>query len=364
LEDELAQIKKDIAEMKEAKGSGSISEVLEFTTDIGGTIILQGVNKANDGSDKGRIDGSYYLDLSFRKEFSNGGIAYVRIEGYNGEGLNNKLEVFSDLNYNAYQDFFNVSHLWYEQSLLDKKFTFTFGKLRARDYFDENEIANDDTCQFLAAMFINNTTILFPDNQLGIRAKYSPAEFLDITYAYVNQDDDFDNIDANGFNAVQATYKLPGDKLSGNYRLMYWSSNSNKIGDEDIYGFALSFDQSVSENLSLFARYGYKNPKAYTDENPLENSWSLGVQVKGKLWNRENDAFGWALGQNIASKEWADAKGFKNDSETQTELYYKLSVSDHIAISPVFQYVSKPMGGNASADNDLFTFGIRTQINF
>ncbi|MCL2506195.1 MAG: carbohydrate porin [Endomicrobia bacterium] len=366
IEEEIAGIKRDIAEMKSSKENISISETLGLVAGISGTIISQCVDKANDGSGQGRTDGSYRLDLMFGKEFENNLTVFLRIRGYNGEGLNNKLQLYSYLNETADNDqrpYFSIAELWTQKNLFDNKLTLSFGIMDPKEYFDINNAANEETYQFLAAMFVNNPAILFPDFQLGLRATYSPAEFLDITYAYFNQNDSLDHIDTGGFNAVQADFKLVKDKFSGNYRLMYWSSNE-KINDEHAYGIALSIDHTLSETVFLFARYGYTNPKAADDENPLESSWSLGAQINGKLWNREKHILGMAIGRNRASKDWIKANDLKDDPETQTELYYKFNFNEHIALTPVFQYVVKPAGGNAASDNNLSVFGLRTQINF
>ncbi|MDR1695538.1 MAG: carbohydrate porin [Endomicrobium sp.] len=362
VEYEIEQLKKEIAEMKASKEKGSISEYLGLAAEIGATFVLQGVNKSNDGSNKGRTDGSYSLDLGFGKEFSDGAKVFLHIEGLQGEGLNDNLRLYSSLNTDAgtTESFLSVSELWYQQNLFGDKITLTFGKLNPAGYFDENEIANDETGQFLASMFVNNPAVSLPDNNPGLRMTYSPAGFLDITYAYFNQNEDLGQIDGNGFNAVQAAFKYSG---KGNYRLMYWSSNED-AGSENSYGFSISFDRPLNETVSLFARYGYKNPKIADDENPVANSWSFGAQFKGALLNRENDIAGLAFGQNIVSKDWAEANGLKKDAETQAEIYYKLSISENMELTPVFQYAVKPMGGNAAAGGDLFAFGIRTQINF
>ncbi|MDR2426870.1 MAG: carbohydrate porin [Endomicrobium sp.] len=358
VEEELALLKEDVAKLK----SGSVSDALGIQTNAGATFVLQGVSKANDGSDKGRIDGSLSVDLEFSKEFSNGGTAFLHLEGAIGEGLNDKLSLYSPLNGDAGTtlSIFSIAEFWYEQALFDNKLTITFGRLDPTGYFDGNEVANDETEQFLTSMFVNNSTILFPDYSLGLSVSYSPVEFLSLTYAYFNQDSiEFNNIDTAGFNIVEAGFKV-GE--TGNYRLTYWLSNVDSR-DESVFGFALSVDQQITESIALFARYGYKNPKIADDDNPLSHTWSFGAGFNGSLWQRNDDAVGIAVGQNLISKDYASINNRKEDAETQAELYYKLALTENIALTPILQYVIKPAGGNITED-DIFTFGIRTQIGF
>jgi carbohydrate-selective porin OprB len=361
----------------------------------GATIVLQGTTKAHDGSDKGSIDASYSYDLELSKEFDNDSSIFVHIEGSAGEGLNSKLSLFSVLNGDSgsTESLLEISELWYEKGLFDKKLTLTFGKLDPAGYFDANEAANDETEQFLAGMFVNNAAVALPEPTLGLRATYAPIEWLELTYAYFNQNEQWEHIDTNGFNIVEAAYKLSD---TGNYRLLYWANAVGiydfKKGDIGLdYGIGISADQAVNENIVLFARFGYRNPDAVTIEPEVDEnddiigfeitpqiSWSIGAQFKGALWNRENDAAGIAVGQNIISKDlvkfanerlFSGADIIKSEAETQAEIYYKFAVNDNIALTPVLQYVSKPFGGNSldsksKVIDSSFTFGIRTQISF
>jgi hypothetical protein len=227
----------------------------------GATIVLQGTDKAHDGSDKGSIDASYSYDLELSKEFDNDSSIFVHIEGSVGEGLNSKLALFSDLNGDSgsSENLLEITELWYEKGLFDKKLTLTFGKLDPAGYFDANEAANDETEQFLAGMFVNNAAVALPDPTLGLRATYAPIEWLELTYAYFAQNEEWEHIDTNGFNIVEAAYKLSD---TGNYRLSYWTNaggiDSIKDGERiQDYGIGLSSDHAVSENVIFFARFGY-----------------------------------------------------------------------------------------------------------
>ena len=363
VEEEIAELKSAVAALKKV----DVASSLGITIEAGGTFVLQGVSKANDGTDKGITDASFSFDLGLGKEFDNGGMLFAHIEGAHGDGLcETSIEAYSSVNADAgsTDNLLEITEFWYEQPLFDKKVTVTFGKLNAGGYFDENAAANDETEQFLASMFVNNTAIALPDNNVGLRVTYSPVEFLDITYAYINQNDDLNRVNTNGFNAVQATLKY-SDK--GNYRVMYWGSNidevSFKTGEEASgYGIALSLDHQIAEDIILFGRYGYQNPEVYE----LSSAWSFGAQFGGGIWSRDNDVVGIAVGQNIVSKDYVDSVGggYSDDIETQAEAYYKLGINDNVAFTPVLQYVVKPMGGNAADDNDVVTFGIRMQVSF
>lgn len=371
VEEEIALLKEDMASMKAVdRGTGSIADVLGITVEGGGTIIMQGVDKANDGSDEGRHDATYSIDLGFGKEFSTGGRAFIHLESGNGDGLEGTagtdpyVATYSGVNRDAgnSDNLVEVTEFWYEHDLFNDKFTVTFGKIDPTGYFDQNEYANDETTQFINPAFRNNAAISFTDNNLGLRVSYSPIDLIEITYAYMSTADDMTHIDMNGFNAVQVNVK-PFE--NGNYRLMYWSSNEQleKFENAELtggYGFAASIDQGITDDIGVFGRFSWRDPAVYE----TSMAWSVGAQFGGSMWTRENDTVGLAVGQIMASSDWTDATGANDDSETQTELYYSFAITEHLAITPALQYIMKPAGGNAIEDNDIFVYGIRTQITF
>jgi carbohydrate-selective porin OprB len=367
VEEEIAILKEDVAKMKAAGKSASAAEYLGIDVQASATLILQGVDKNNDGSGKGINDGSYSLNVGIGKEFSNGAIAFINLETGAGAGLNGSgLMTYGGVNQDAINgnSVIEAAQFWYQQPLFDNKFTVTFGKIDPSAYFDQNKYANNETTQFVNRSFKNNAVISFPGNRLGFRMTYSPVEMIDITYGYAASDNGWENIDAYGFNALQVNFKPFKD---GNYRLIYWASNipmqKFKDGKETGgYGFAASIDQKLSKIIGVFARFGWRDASVY----PTSMSWSAGAHLNGSLWTRKHDAAGLAVGQIMQSSDFTDSAvpALKNDAETQSELYYNFTINKHLAISPAVQYILKPAGGNAPDDNDVFVYGIRTQITF
>lgn len=161
---------------------------------------------------------------------------------------------------------------------------------------------------------------------------------------------------------------------------MAWYNNNEHIGwfgnDKDnkgTYGFALSFDQDITDSISLFTRWGWENPKVYnplvtaTGDNilSLEQSWSAGIQLKGKPWGREKDLLGFAIGQVMASDDYKKALDRKGKNEGHVELYYNIHFNNHIYLGPNFQYIQNPYGKDIYDNTDpVFVYSIRTHIDF
>jgi len=147
LSEELAKAKpEDLAKIREVFKGLNIG--------VGATYIVQGAVDANNvntatGSKKeeGVTDGSYSIDLGFEKTFDDWGMAFLHLETGDGAGVEDELEVFSNVNRDADDsgNSVSVTEAWYEHYLFGEQLTLTAGKIDPTGYVDQNEIANDET---------------------------------------------------------------------------------------------------------------------------------------------------------------------------------------------------------------------------
>jgi hypothetical protein len=386
----IQQLEEKLNQQEEkAKGMEKIKGAFEgFSIGAGGTMIVQGANNVDYSGDghtlkESRADGSYSADITIGKEFKEvGGKAFLHLEAGQGAGLEDNLVLYSNVNRDAGNSEARVeaTEFWYGQALFKDRAAFTFGKLDPTAYFDQNEVANDETTQFLGRIFRNSPTIEFPDNGAGIQLAYLPVEWLELGYGIFDGNGDWEKIGDNLFNIGQVHFKTNFFDLPGNYCFYGWHNNvyHTKWSDvektkEAAYGFGLSLDQKITDIITLFTRYGWQNPKIYnsnitaTGESnySLEHSWSVGLQLEGKPWGRENDVLALAVGQVIPSDDYKDYYGYLAKSEGHLETYYKINVNDHLSISPDFQYIWNPFGKDVADDTDgIFVGGMRAQVDF
>ncbi len=357
------------------------------------TMIVQGTDNVNNAASdvqkkKSRTDGSYSADITLAKEFEQiDGRAFLHLEGGQGEGLEDDLTLYSNVNRDV-DDEQNVhlTELWYEQNLFRDKAVITFGKLDPTAYFDVNEIANDETSQFLGRIFRNNPVIEFPDNTAGFRAAYMPKEWVELSCGIFNGNTEhwekmFDNL----FSIGELRFATNFFNLAGNYRLLGWNSNvyhtnwlDSEKTKEAAYGFGLSIDQKASDIVTAFCRYGWQSPESYNPDiiatgglnYSLEQSWSAGIQLEGKPWGRENDVLSFAAGQIFPSGDYKKAGGSSDPAiraraEGHLEAYYRIHLNDHLSLSPDFQYIWNPFGKDVADDtNGVFVGGMRAQVDF
>lgn len=349
------------------------------------TFIVQGTQDTNAaaGGNSDTADASYSVDLEFEKEFGEvGGRAFLHLGSGEGAGIEDELELYSNVNNDADNDNnFRVKEVWYEQGLFNDRMLVTFGKLDPTVYFDTNEVANNEKTQFLAGMFCNSPTLELPDNSAGIRVAVIPRQWVEFEYGVLNANSEWEDIGENMFNIGQITLKPDFFNRNGNYRILAWYNNADHTRwlnttktKEGNYGFGLSFDQEVTDTVTLFTRYGWQDPEVYnpntvTSDNAnfsLEHAWSAGFQVKGEPWGRQNDVFGFAVGQAIASDDYKKSNSaLKAKNEGHLEAYYNIYINKHFSISPDIQFIWNPFGDDAaSGDDTILVGGVRSHVDF
>ncbi|MBU4376649.1 MAG: carbohydrate porin [Candidatus Omnitrophica bacterium] len=385
----VTEVKKSLIDYK--PGEGLKLKPYGLNIQAGATFVLQGTPDANNagGREKSRFDASWSSDIFIEKEFDDWGLALIHLEPGQGDTVEPELSVYSNVNRDTNDTGADVpvTELWYEHYLFNKQIAFTFGKLDPANYVDQNEYAFDETTQFLGRIFRNSPAIEWPDdNTLGSRLILAPAEmpYMSLEAAYFDADNDWEQVFNDPFVSVQLNLKpysifdADSEQWDGNYRLYWWINcrDHSKLvaaGKPDTdeaerinTGFGLSCDQMLTDEFGIFGRFGWQRPDVEivsTNPNaaPVEFSWSGGLQMTGKRWNRPDDVLACAVGQLFPSKEYKDA-GHGGSAEGHLELYYKLQILKYLALTPDFQLVWNPRGVDET--DPIFVYGLRGQVDF
>lgn len=379
VEQKVDAVASGLSDVRMATSSGVASMADGINIEAGITSVYQFTDNANGSSLSANgedvNDASYSLDLTLTKEFDEGTV-FVALEAGQGDGVDGELEVFSGVNVDATGGSGSVelTEAWYEHNIGDSTWL-TFGKIDASGFIDGNDYANDEAGQFLGSIFKVNPTIQFPDNGAGIRLAHAFGETVDVDVLAMDGDGDWDDMFDGPFTAAQINIKPALFDRGGNYRFYAWQSaqdhtefmNAANV-EEDNYGFGLSFDQELTDLIGMFVRYGYQNPDVYLnggDGINIEHSYSVGMQLAGSAWGREDDVFGLAFGQLIPSDDYKNANTLKADDESHIEAYYNFVINDHLTVSPLVHVITDPYGGDASnGDKTIVVGGIRSQVDF
>ncbi len=334
----------------------------------------------------GRYSGLYELELEVDTEklFGlPGGTIAAEAEGGWSEGIDPPSvgSVFG-VNYVADERCMPIilSQLWYQQSLLEGSLRVRLGKQDPTSWFDGNEYAGDETSQFLNSALVNNPTVPFPDEGLGIAAHLRPISWWYVAAGVF----DAHAVDSQtGFNTafhgpcdffmiaetgISADVPLGEADLPGAYRVGLWYDPQSKDrldgrgSKRDDVGFYFSADQVIwssgddedHRNVGLFARFGL----ADGDVNEVKSFWSVGTACRGLIPTRADDVLGFGVAQGRLSGR----AGFTTSHETAMELYYNASVTPWLSVSPSMQYVFNP-GGDRDV-SDAVVAGVRVHLSF
>lgn len=121
------------------------------------------------------------------------------------------------------------------------------------------------------------------------------------------------------------------------------------------YGFGVNMEQSLSRNVTAYARFGWNNGKtesfAYTE---IDSTVSTGIGVSGNQWHRARDRTGVAVASNAISRDHQSylahgGVGFiigdgnlRYGRENLLEMYYTAHLWRGLFVSPDLQYAVNP----------------------
>lgn len=380
----------------------NLPDGIEFT--VGVTNIYQHNAKGGLSTHRraGRLSGSYDLEMSIDTEkifgWENGTLRMLAEGSWSKSGGINDPSVGSVFGVNgdgSPRRSMDITELWYEHSFLDNTLLVRIGKIdltcgfECRGCpvaFDSSMFANDETSQFLNGALVNNPTIPFGDNGLGIAVHYSPDDFWYISAAVKDAQSDFRET---GFRTafhgedyffyiaetgITPQFDSQKGALQGVYRIGIWydpqpKASSDRAGagrfSRDDNGFYISCDQMLykensdeddSQGLGTFLRYGYAPSK----NNDITQFWSFGFQYQGLFEGRDEDVMG--LGFAHGSLSNLASNTYDNDHEAVAELYYNAKITSYLNITPSIQYVTNP--GGVDGISDAVVFGLRAQFVF
>ena len=333
------------------------------------------------------VDVGYYQGFGFAN--THGIAAFPNAEGSKvgqriGDGVLPHLFFRQTFGFGGEQEELEADQLQLREKVDISRLTLTIGRLTTGDQFDVNAYAHDPTRQFLNWALVNNGAYDYAGDSYGY-IEGATIELNQKEWALRYGIFDVPRV-SNGFakdlhllKAWQQVIELEERytilEKPGKIRLLGWlesahmGSYDETLADpalmEDIaktrryryqYGFALNFEQSVSENVGAFMRASWRDGQSevwqYTD---IDDSISAGLQVRGNVWNRKGDTVGIAGiidGISPAHRAFLAAGGLgpligdgklpHYSLEKVIETYYDVEVTKSIHFAVDYQFVANP----------------------
>jgi len=265
----------------------------------------------------------------------------------------------------------------------------TVGKIDPFVFFDQNAAADDESARFMNNVFVHNPLL---DSGGGTGADaygFAPGAILQ----YVNEKEkgaewvlsagvfasgggaNFTASPSRPFVILQAETNARINYLPGTYRAYLWNNGRGTGWDgltKSHSGIGFSANQKVTDELTLFARYGHQ----FAGKVRFDRALTVGGELDGSGWGRGADGVGAALGIARASASYrydasvvdADADGvpdlgyLPSGSEKQFELYYRYKLNSHVELTPDLQLISRPNANGAA--KEIQVVGLRARIGF
>ncbi|MFK5985744.1 MAG: carbohydrate porin [Pseudomonadota bacterium] len=381
------------------KGAVKIAQALDGIEVGGGlTMAAQGVSGVPNGSkDTNEVNyrGDVTVSLPAGDIGASEGLLFAHFRVGQGLGVENPGDAFSSFNSTSFQrpgtstsdSTILLAQAWYQltvplplggnSDLSRQHIELNVGKIDPFMFFDQNNIADDETRGYMNQAFVHNP-LLDVGGDIGVDDfGFTPG----VRMAWINDTQkplqysvsagifgagdgaSFEGSLSDPFIIIEADTKQSFfTGLEGNYRVYYWRNGSTEDlhGNQQTHsGLGLSLEQKVGDYTTLFARYGHQTEGSVKFDNAL----TLGADFGGSYWNRGGDAIGVAAGWLSLSNEYKEIANYNTTSQEQmAEVFYRYRLNSQLDISPNLQYIRTP-GGSKDASS-MTAVGLRAQLNF
>lgn len=322
----------------------------------------------------------------------------------------------------------SMEQAWYGQDLRfgkTLKGNYQVGLNNFSNVFDANEMANNETLQFLNTQFVNN--ISWRPNFIGPSVICQMEKSLFREKAFVRATSGMISLaNRDFFGGWGTNHELQlGHRFfnkAGNLRAGFWNfdfrSGSARPFNSPLdtspsgllsivpggtprgsrpVGCYFNFDQRLWKNIGVWGRYGF-NDKQMGEVFlggllSSRQAWSIGSEIPiGSFWKRRpHDVCGVAFGSissyrrdstitpatpafislnGVPATSLAEVNanlatmlpGTRPTGEKTLEVYYKMQMNKNVSITPDFQYIWSP--GAVRPQPGIFVAGVRMNVTF
>lgn len=305
------------------------------------------------GGDVEEGAGAGSVDLYAHTSFGPSTLLFFAFEAGSGVGIDGRLPFDRAFNADAAPtrssdgfDLLVMNEAWAEFTALDNAVILTAGKIDLTNYFDINQVANDETAQFLCDAFVNSAALVAPGPGPGLRARTVLLGRFSVQAGLVSSDSTGGTRFSDVFAIGSVGLKIfPETSKSGNLRA-YLFSPANVGGAT---GWGMSLDQQINGPWTVFGRWG-ENQSEVWETGGARRAWSAGLQ-----WERQGPGHGLTV-----AAAYGETREEAGSLSTTFEAYASWQLNTWTTISPHVQAIRNEsrMARTATAA------GVRVQFNF
>ncbi|MBA3037185.1 MAG: carbohydrate porin [Desulfobacterium sp.] len=358
---------KETNESKEPAELGRITDKITLNGIIAGAYQYESAKDRPGAKDFGRGAVPIQLELSIKPAKND--LVFMKFGFSAGNGLNTDDHSFAlapwaasleddvrDIN-GRNRDYLLAA--WYKHTfVLNDSHTIgiTGGIIDATDYLDDNKYANDEYTQFMNGALVNGPNTFLPSYDIGGAMEWEMGKLA--VKGVIMQIGENDEGKSYHFYGAQVGYTIDTPLGEGTYRVMF-DATSDKFSDTDgrheeaLKGCIISFDQELGDIFGAWIRFGWSDDNAIID---FQDLYSGGIDIKGKLWGREQDNAGIGC---------AYLKGGNHEIENSqvAEAYVRIGLNEIFSTTFDLQYL-KDNHKNSTDDVKGWVSSIRMTAEF
>ena len=232
-----------------------------------------------------------------------------------------------------------------------------FGLIDGTDFLDENVYSNDEFTQFMNQALVNGPNFFAPSYDTGVAVAWHrrPIKLHAVAMSVG------ENEEGNTYNyyGAELEYHIHSGLGQGNYRATIVNTSADFTdptgeGGKRRSGIIFSLDQEFGQVFGAFIRFGWQNDEAAIE---YENIASGGVDIRGGLWNRQEDNIGIGFAH-------VNGGNLHIEHTLVTELYYRFVASDILALTLDLQFLSENYRDPTASTVEGFVPGLRLVASF
>src|SRR3989338_7739798 len=335
--------------------------------------------------------GSFDLQLSARPAYQT--TLFADLEAMADTGARTRIPALTSLNSaanrhssqsadnNVENEEINLREAWISTVLgRCQEWTLVSGSMDLAGVVDQNNIANDETLQFVSDAFVNSPFLGKPENGAAFAAIYDPkgpyALKLAVQRINVSAGRQASKIAGRLYSVGELVVRtrLWKGLQNGNYR--FWVRSAGEVDRRENIGYGVSFDQAISRTMNFFGRYGSQRPlqpgtaanstRVVSQRDDLHAS--AGIEVRGPEWTFfPRDVWAVALSRteirSLQGQQFELVGNGGGENESLVEGYYRFFITEHLHMTPFVQWLADSTRAELVAADDL-AVGLRTQVDF
>lgn len=333
---------------------------------VSGTGIVQHITDSLNPETKKQTFAEGSVGLFFLSRPMRDTLFFMNLEAEGGRGPDSSVANFSILNNNtthlpptSQTDQVRLREAWLQKFSLSQRLRFVIGKIDLTNYFDRNRVANDETTEFVTGSLVNHPLLGNPPNGPGAALFFDSRRGIAGGIGIQSPDGSGVNVGEDPYliGEMDLRFRLFASQV-GNFR--FWGARNGRTSGENRndYSLGISADQELGSKAIIFARWG----ESFRREQARDPyAWSTGIRLQNLIPQRRRDKLGIAYSY-LLTPTGPDRSG---KPERIGEFYYSIFFSEHLSVSPLFQFVFDTAGSaTASPQSNVLVLGLRTQIDF